>query len=116
MRKSIAGAKPIDVVLMLKLLVLQQLHNLSDVRLEYQVRDRWSFMRFLGLKMESRAPDEKTVEAFRERMKELGLVETLFAAFHQQLAAHGCVAQAGQMIEPLSSKGPDSSTIARKMR
>lgn len=98
-RKSNAGAKPFDVVLMFKLLVLQQLHNLSDARLEYQVRDRWSFMRFLGLQMESRVPDEKTVWAFRERMKELGLVETLFAAFHQQLAAHGYVAQAGQMID-----------------
>lgn len=34
-RKSNAGAKPIDVVLMFKLLVLQQLHNLSDDRIEY---------------------------------------------------------------------------------
>lgn len=98
-RKSNAGAKPIDVVLMFKLLVLQQLHNLSDERLEYQVRDRLSFMRFLGLQMESRVPDEKTVWAFRERMKELGLVDTVFAAFHQQLASHGYVAQSGQMID-----------------
>jgi hypothetical protein len=29
-RKSNAGAKPFDVVLMFKLLILQQLHNLSD--------------------------------------------------------------------------------------
>jgi len=50
-RKSNAGAKPFDVVLMFKLLVLQQLHNLSDDRIEYQVRDRLSFMRFLGLQM-----------------------------------------------------------------
>ena len=41
-RKSAAGAKPIDVVLMFKLLVLQQLHNLSDDRIEYQIRDRLS--------------------------------------------------------------------------
>jgi IS5 family transposase len=39
-RKSNAGAKPIDVVLMSKVLVLQQLHNLSDDRIEYQIRDR----------------------------------------------------------------------------
>ncbi len=48
-RKSNAGAKPIDVALMFKLLVLQQLHNLSDDRIEYQIRDRLSFMRRLGL-------------------------------------------------------------------
>jgi IS5 family transposase len=50
-RKSNAGAKPIDVVLMFKVLILQQLHNLSDDRIEYQIRDRLSFMRFLGLEL-----------------------------------------------------------------
>lgn len=47
-RKSKAGRKPIDVVLMFKLLVLQQLYNISDEAWEYQVKDRLSFMRFLG--------------------------------------------------------------------
>jgi IS5 family transposase len=98
-RKSNAGAKPIDVVLMFKVLVLQQLNNLSDDRIEYQIRDRLSFMRFLGLQMENRVPDAKTVWLFRERLKELKLVEVLFAKFHEQLASHGYVARAGQMID-----------------
>lgn len=98
-RKSNAGAKPIDVVLMFKMLVLQQLNNLSDDRIEYQVRDRFSFMRFLGLELEDRVPDAKTVWLFRERLKELELVEVLFARFHEQLAAKGYVACAGQMID-----------------
>ena len=98
-RKSNAGAKPIDVVLMFKVLVLQQLHNLSDERIEYQIRDRLSFMRFLGLQLEDRVPDAKTVWLFRERLKELELVEALFTRFHEQLAAQGYVARAGQMID-----------------
>lgn len=98
-RKSNAGAKPIDVVLMFKVLVLQQLHNLSDERIEYQIRDRLSFMRFLGLQLEDRVPDAKTVWLFRERLKELKLVEVLFARFHEQLATRGYVARAGQMID-----------------
>ena len=98
-RKSNAGARPIDVVLMFKLLVLQQLHNLSDDRIEYQIRDRLSFMRFLGLQLEDRVPDAKTVWLFRERLKELKLVEVLFARFDEQLAALGYVARAGQMID-----------------
>src|SRR5450756_588101 len=60
-RKSAAGAKPIDAVLMFKVMVLQQLNNLSDDRIEYQIRDRLSFMRFLGLNLEDRVPDAKTV-------------------------------------------------------
>ena len=98
-RKSQAGAKPFDVVLMFKILVLQQLHNLSDDGIEYQIRDRFSFMRFLGLQLEDRVPDSKTVWTFREKLKNLNLVEVLFARFHEQLAAQGYMARAGQMID-----------------
>lgn len=41
----------------------------------------------------------KPVWLFRERLKSLALVEALFARFHQQLASHGYVARAGQMID-----------------
>ena len=98
-RKSRAGAKPKDVVLMFKVLVLQQLHNLADERLEYQIRDRLSFMRFLGLELEDRVPDAKTIWLFRERLKQQKLMDVLFARFHEQLATHGYVARAGQMID-----------------
>lgn len=98
-RKSNAGAKPIDVVLMFKVLVLQQLHNLSDDRIEYQIRDRLSFMRFLGLQLEDRVPDAKTVWLFRERIKHAGLIDTLFLRFDEQLARQGYVARKGQMID-----------------
>ena len=98
-RKSNAGAKPIDVVLMFKVLVLQQLNNLSDDRIEYQIRDRLSFMRFLGLELEDRVPDAKTVWSFREQLKVLNLVDKLFARFHGQLAAHGYAARSGQMVD-----------------
>ena len=58
---------------MFKILVLQQLHNLSDDRIEYQIRDRLSFMRFLGLQLEHSVPDANTVWLFREKMRPLHL-------------------------------------------
>lgn len=105
-RKSRAGAKPFDVVLMFKVLVLQHLYNLSDDGLEYQIRDRLSFMRFLGLQMEHRVPDAKTVWLFRERLKALGLVEVLFGRFNEQLARRGYVAKSGQMIDATFIEAP----------
>jgi len=42
-----------------KALVLQALYNLSDDQVEYQLRDRFSFMRFLGLELEDAVPDAK---------------------------------------------------------
>lgn len=87
--RYIMKAKPIDVVLLFKILVLQQLNNLSDDRIEFQIRDRLSFMRFPGLQMESRVPDAKMVWLFRERLKEMKLIDVLFAQFHKQLAKLG---------------------------
>ena len=98
-RKSKAGAKPFDVVLMFKILVLQQLHNLSDDRIEYQILDRLSFMRFLGLNFKEGVPDSKTIWLFRENLNTLNLTEVLFAEFHNQLASLGYVAREGQMID-----------------
>ena len=107
-RKSAAGAKPYDVVLMFKMLVLQQLHNLADEKVEYLVRDRFSFMRFLGLELEDRVPDGNSVWLFRERLKALGLFEGLFQAFHEQLAARGYEARSGQMIDATFVEVPKS--------
>ena len=63
-RKNNAGTKPYDVILMFKILVIQSLYNLSDDALEYQILDRISFMRFLGLNLGDRVPDAKTICLF----------------------------------------------------
>ncbi len=107
-RKSGAGAKPIDAVLMFKILVLQQLNNLSDDRIEYQIRDRLSFMRFLQLNLEDRVPDAKTVWLFRETLKQQGVAEGLFKRFEEQLAARGLIAKGGQMIDATFVEVPKS--------
>ena len=93
---------------MLKVLVLQQRNNLSDDRIEYQMWDRLSFMRFLGRQMENRLPDAKTAWRLRERLKELKREEVLFAKFHEQLANRGYAAGAGQMIDATFVKVPCS--------
>jgi len=60
------GRPPFDAVVMVKVLVLQALYNLSDDQAEYQICDRLSFMRFLGLGLHNRVPDAKTIWLFRE--------------------------------------------------
>src|SRR5438552_15568291 len=60
-RKNSAGRKPVDAIVMFRMLVLQALHNLSDEQVEYQVRDRLSFTRFLRLGIEDRIPDGTTL-------------------------------------------------------
>ena len=76
-RKSNAGRKPTCRILMFKMLVLQRLNGLSDERLQYQVTDRLSCMRFLGVALAGNVPDARTVWAFREALKEHKLADAL---------------------------------------
>ena len=47
-RKSKAGRKPWDALVVFKAIVLCELYNLSDDQLEYQLRDRLSFHPLFG--------------------------------------------------------------------
>jgi Transposase domain (DUF772) len=93
-RKSNAGRKPYDTILKFKILVLQSLHNLSDDRTEYLIRDRISFMRFLDLELEDPAPDATTIWLFREALAQAGLINKLFERFGRHLEAASYIARA----------------------
>jgi IS5 family transposase len=66
---------------MFKILLLQAMHTLSDERCEYLIRDRLSFMRFLGIGLGDPVPDANTIWTFREALKRAGAVERLFQRF-----------------------------------
>ena len=84
-KKNNAGAKPFDVILMFKIMILQRYYGLGDSQVEYQIIDRLSFKKFLGLESGDKVPDEKTVWLFRERLTKSGVVEMLFSQFIQFL-------------------------------
>src|SRR6202166_3669912 len=92
-KKSNAGRKPIDVIVMFRMLVLQSLYNLSDEQVEFQVSDRMSFTRFLGHGIEDRVPDDTTLCLFRETLGKAGLIESLFKRFSRHLEAKGYFAR-----------------------
>ncbi len=93
------GRPPMDVVLMFKILVLQHFYNLSDDQTEFQIRDRYSFCRFLGLAPHDRVPDAKTIWLYRERIKKAGLMESLFDTLLVQINGAGFTARKGQVID-----------------
>ena len=98
-KKSKAGRKPTDVLIKFRMLVLQSLYNLSDEQTEYQVRDRLSFTRFLGLGIEDHIPDATTLWLFREALVKAGLIDKLFEGFSRHLEAKGYIARGGQMVD-----------------
>lgn len=84
-RQSNVGPKGYDVILLFKTLILQSLYNLSDDATEFQILDRHSFGRFLGLHISSKVPDATTIWRFREDLIKAGIVEELFTFFDTQL-------------------------------
>jgi transposase, IS5 family len=98
-RKSAAGRKPLDAIVMFKVLILQSLYNLSDDNAEYMIRDRLSFMRFLGLGLEGTVPDAKTIWLYREALAQDETAKLLFGAFDTYLKQQGYLAMGGQIID-----------------
>ena len=93
------GRSPYDRVMTFKLLILQSLYNLSDDQMEYQITDRLSFKRFLGLKSSDRVPDSKTIWQFRETLIQEGIIEALFYRFNQALDDQSIFAKTGQIVD-----------------
>lgn len=105
-KKNNAGAKPFDVVMMFKILILQRYYGLGDTQIEYQILDRLSFKKFLGLESGDKVPDEKTVWAFREVLTSKGLVEKLFTEFRNYLVSKGLIMNEGKMIDASFTVAP----------
>ncbi len=97
--RSNLGRPPFDRLMMFKILMLQSLYNLSDDQMEYQITDRLSFKRFLGLKASDKVPDSKTIWKFRETLIQEELIEALFFRFNQALDEQCIFAKNGQMVD-----------------
>ena len=98
------GRPPFDHVLMFKVLILQTMHSLSDERTEYLIKDRLSFMRFLGLGLADTVPDANTIWTYREALTRARIgakpaIEVVFERFDAALAAAGFLAMSGQIID-----------------
>ena len=92
--------------MMFKILILQRFYGLGDTQIEYQILDRLSFKKFLGLESGDKVPDEKTVWAFREALTTKGLVEELFNEFRYYLEGKGLIMNEGKMIDASFTVAP----------
>ena len=103
--KSNAGRKPFDYVMMFKLVVLQDMYNLADEKMEEAILDRRSFCAFLGIYDSSDVPDSRTIWHFKERLGNEG-VRKLFDAFGKEIEKAGFAAKKGSMIDASFTESP----------
>jgi len=93
------GRPPFDHVLMFKVLILQTQNNLSDERTEFYLRDRLTWMRFLGLGLGDAVPDANTIWTFREALTKARAIARLFELFDRELRSAGYLAMSGQLVD-----------------
>lgn len=86
-------------LMMVKVLLLQQWHNLSDPGMEEMLKDRISFRRFVGLGLEDDTPDHSTISRFRSRLAEMGVSERLFEELERQMEHRGLVLKKGTLMD-----------------
>jgi transposase, IS5 family len=104
--RSKGGRPPFDHVVMFKVLILQTQNSLSDERTEFYLRDRLSWMRFLGLGLGDPVPDANTIWTFREALIKAGAIERLFALFDRALREAGYLAMSGQLVDATIVSAP----------
>ena len=105
-KKGAGGRPPFDCVLMFKVLVLQRIYNLSDDQTEYQINDRMSFMRFLGLGLDDKVPDAKTIWLFRDTLTKANVIRELFDLFNEQLEKENLITRTGTIVDASFVEAP----------
>jgi IS5 family transposase len=101
------GGRPnYDRVMMFKVLIIQRIYNLSDDAAEFQILDRMSFNRFLGLELCDNVPDSKTIWHYREQLVKGGVFDSVFDLLNTKLVKAGLVLSTGSIVDARITEVP----------
>ena len=106
------GRRPYDPVAMFKVLILAAQNTVSDARMEFLIRDRLSWLRFLGFDLGAVTPDENTIRLFRDKLTRAGAIDALFAAFDRSLRERGYLPMGGQIVDATLVAAPKQRNTA----
>jgi len=109
--KGVGGRPQYDYVLLFKILILQRIYNLGDDQTEYQVNDRMSFMRFLGLGLGDSVPDAKTIWLFRDTLNKADVIRKIFELFNRQLEVAHLITHTGSIVDATFVDAPRQRNI-----
>ena len=82
--KGERGNKPYDLERMLRIYLVQNLYNLSDMATVAEVIDSRAFSDFCGVESSNQVPDGDTLGRFRNLLTKNGLQEKLFTQYSFQ--------------------------------
>lgn len=104
--KTAAGRAQFDSVLMFKILLLKRYYGLGDTGIEYQIVDRTSFRKFLGISTVDEIPVDKTIWHYQEMLTNAGAFDKLFDDFNAVLLSKGLFFNEGQIVDASFVEAP----------
>ena len=114
--KGERGNKPYDLELMLRIYLVQNLYNLSDMATVAEVIDSRAFSEFCGVESSNQVPDGDTLGRFRNLLMKNGLQEKLFAQVVGLLAHRGLILKKGTIVDSTFIESPSSTKNKKKER
>ena len=110
------GNKPFELELMLRIHLLQNLYDLSDMSAMGEVIDSRAFSDFCGVDSSNQVPDGDTIGRFRALLVEHGLQEKLFTQVVELLQAKGLILKKGSIVDSTIISAPSSTKNKEKKR
>ena len=114
--KGERGNKPYDLELMLRIYLLQNLYNLSDMATVAEVIDSRAFSEFCGVDSSNQVPDGDTLGRFRNLLAKNNVQEQLFAQVVRMLMDRGLILKKGTIVDSTFVDAPSSTKNKKKER
>lgn len=114
--KGERGNKPYDLERMLRIYLIQNLYDLSDMATTAEVIDSRAFSEFCGVESSNQVPDGDTLGRFRNLLIREGLQEKLFGQVVELLTARGLILKKGTIVDSTFIEAPSSTKNRKKER
>lgn len=114
--KGERGNQPYDLELMLRIHLLQNLYDLSDMGAMNEVIDSRAFSDFCGVESSNQVPDGDTIGRFRALLVQHGLQEKLFSQVVSLLEKRGLLLKKGSIVDSSIIAAPPSTKNREKKR
>ena len=110
------GNKPYELELMLRIHILQNLYDLSDMRVMTEVIDSRAFSEFCGVDSSNQVPNGDTIGRFRNILVKNGIQEKLFLQVIEILNSKGLILKKGTIVDSTIISAPSSTKNREKKR
>ena len=114
--KGERGNEPYDLERMLRIYLVQNLYNLSDMATVAEVIDSRAFSDFCGVESINQVPDGDTLGHFRNILLRNGIQQELFAQVVELLMQRGLILKRGTIVDSTFIEAPSSTKNEKKER